>query len=205
MAITHMLRTIGWVVGIVYSTIPSYWLLVHPHVEWWRRRGAKLSRVGPLWLLLWVVMGAITWPWRQVALYSSGWTWIAGLPLIAAGFVVYRGARENFSTDQVLGRSELEPEQHEQRLHTSGMRGTVRHPYYLGHFCELLGWTIGTGLLVLCAMLAFALITGALMIRAEEKELRARFGESYRDYQRRVPAIFPRLPGATSASRGRRS
>ena len=205
MTIANIVRTVGWVVGIVYSTIPSYWLLVHPHVEWWRRRGAKLSRVGPLWLLLWVAIGAITWPWRQWALYGSAWTWIAGVPLILAGFVVYRGARENFSTDQVLGRSELQPDRHEQRLHTGGIRAMVRHPYYLGHLCELLGWSIGTGLLVLWCMLAFALITGAIMIRAEERELVARFGESYREYQRKVRAIFPRLPRATSASSGRHS
>ena len=176
----------------MYATIPSYWLLVHPHVEWWRRRGARLARVGPLWMLLWVVMAAITWHWRLVALYSTGWTWLAGVPLILGGLIVYRGAKENFSVDQVLGRSELEPASHEQRLHSSGIRARVRHPYYLGHFCELLGWTLGTGLLVLWAMLGFAIITGAMMIRAEEKELVARFGEPYREYQRRVPAFLPK-------------
>ncbi|MGH9523677.1 MAG: methyltransferase family protein [Terriglobales bacterium] len=187
-----VIRTIGWIVGIVYATIPSYWLLVHPRVEWWRRRGARLARVGPLWMLLWVVMAAITWRWRSIALYEPPWTWLAGAPLIVAGILVYRGARVNFSMDQVLGRSELEPSLHEQRLHTAGIRGRVRHPYYLGHFCELLGWTIGTGLLVLWAMLGFALVTGAIMIRAEEKELVARFGASYREYQSRVPAFLPR-------------
>jgi protein-S-isoprenylcysteine O-methyltransferase Ste14 len=198
----NVVRTIGWVIGIIYATIPSYWLLVHPHVEWWRRRGARLAGVGPLWMLLWVVMAAITWPWRLITLYSSPWTWLAGVPLIMAGIVVYRGARKNFSVDQVLGRSELQPERHEQRLHTVGIRARVRHPYYLGHFCELLGWTIGTGLLVLWAMLAFAIVTGALMIRAEERELVARFGESYREYQRDVPAMFPRP--LLSPSRARR-
>jgi protein-S-isoprenylcysteine O-methyltransferase Ste14 len=39
----------------------------------------------------------------------------------------------------------------------------------------------------------FAVITGAFMIRSEERELEARFGEEYREYQRRVPAIIPRL------------
>lgn len=188
-----ILHTIAWIIGIVYATIPSYWLLLHPHVDWWRRRGARLSRIGPLWFLLWVVFGAITWPWRLVALYSTPWTWLAGVPLIAAGFAVYRGAHRDFTTDQVLGRSELEPGAHEQRLNTSGIRARVRHPYYLGHFCELLGWTAGTGLLVLWCLLAFALITGALMIRSEERELVSRFGDSYRDYQRRVPAFLPRL------------
>ena len=79
------------------------------------------------------------------------------------------------------------------RLNTQGIRARVRHPYYLGHLCELLGWTIGTGLVVLWLLLVFAVITGAFMIRSEERELASRFGEEYRAYQRRVPAILPRF------------
>lgn len=199
-----ILRTVGWIVAIVYSTIPSYWLLVHPRIDWWRRRRARLALVGPLWLLLWLAAGAITWPWRQVALYAVPGAWIPAAALIAAGLFVYSRARQNFSTDQVLGRSELEPGKHEQRLNMQGIRARVRHPYYLGHLCELVGWTIGTGLVVLWLLLVFAVITGAFMIRSEERELASRFGDEYREYQRRVPAIFPRPLRATSPSRGRR-
>lgn len=188
-----VLRTVGWILAIVYSTIPSYWLLVHPHIEWWRRRRARLALVGPLWLLLWLAAGAITWPWRRVVLYAVPWPWIPAVVLIAAGLFVYTRARQDFSTDQVLGRSELEPGKHVQRLNTQGIRARVRHPYYLGHLCELLGWTIGTGLAVLWFMLVFAVITGAFMVRSEERELEARFGEEYRSYRKNVPPIFPRL------------
>ncbi len=188
-----ILRTIGWIIAIIYSTIPSYWLLVHPNIDWWRHRQARLSLVGPLWFLLWLAMGAITWRWRSIVLYDMPWAWIPAVVLIVAGIIVYRGALVQFSTDQVLGRSELEPQKHQQSLNMTGIRARVRHPYYLGHLCELLGWTVGTGLAVLWAMLAFAVVTGMLMIRAEERELVARFGDTYRDYQKRVPVIFPRL------------
>ena len=188
-----LLHTVGWVIGIIYSTIPTYWLLVHPYIEWWRQRRARLAMVGPLWLGLWLLLGAITWPWHRVVLYDIPWLWIPAVTLILAGFFVYSRARQDFSTDQVLGRSELEPERHEQRLNTSGIRARVRHPYYLGHLCELLGWSLGTGLAVLWCLVPFAIVTGAFMIRAEERELVARFGEQYREYQRRVPAILPRL------------
>ena len=33
----------------------------------------------------------------------------------------------------------------------------------------------------------FAVITGALMIRVEDRELEARFGEAYREYRASVP------------------
>ncbi len=187
------LCTAAWMIAIVYATVPSYWLLVHPQIDFWRARRARLIVVGPLWIGLWLIVAAITWPWRVLALYRTPWTWIPAVALIFTGLAIYTQARHGFSTDQVLGRSELQPQQHEQRLHTSGIRGRVRHPYYLGHLCELLGWTIGTGLLVLYALTGFALLTGALMIAAEERELEARFGQAYREYKRQVPALLPRL------------
>ena len=57
----------------------------------------------------------------------------------------------------------------------------------------LLGWTVGSGLLVCYAMVGFSLVAGTVMITLEEHELEARFGEPYREYKRRVPAILPRF------------
>ena len=37
----------------------------------------------------------------------------------------------------------------------------------------------------------FALITGALMIVLEERELEHRFGDQWREYKRRVNAVLP--------------
>ena len=55
----------------------------------------------------------------------------------------------------------------------------------------MLAWSLGTGLAVCYGLTAFALVTGAIMIRLEERELEQRFGEAYREYQRRVPAVVP--------------
>jgi protein-S-isoprenylcysteine O-methyltransferase Ste14 len=69
----------------------------------------------------------------------------------------------------------------------------VRHPIYLGHVCEVLGWCVGTGLMPLYALAGFAVVTGILMIRIEDRELEQRFGEAYREYRRTVPAVIPRF------------
>src|SRR5574340_1006718 len=100
MRLVRTLATVGLVVGIVYATIPSYWLLVHPHIAWWRARKARLASVGPLWMLLWVVVAAVTWPWRLMALYATPWTWPGAVTLILAGVWIYSRARHRFSTDQ---------------------------------------------------------------------------------------------------------
>jgi len=51
---------------------------------------------------------------------------------------------------------------------------------------------VGTGLAVCYALALFAVVTGAIMIRLEDKELEQRFGAEYREYRRRVPAVVPR-------------
>ncbi len=188
---TELLQTIGWALGCVYSTVPAYWFVVHPFAEHWRRRGVSLKHVGPLWFVMWMVVGAVSWPWRHVVLYREPLAWAPGVALIACAMYVYSRARQNFSTDQVLGRAELEPERHEQRLVTTGIRGRVRHPYYLAHLCHLLGWTVGTGSVALYGMSVLAVVTGALMIRMEESELERRFGEAYRQYRSNTGALLP--------------
>ncbi len=186
-----ILENIGWALGCVYSTIPAYWFLVHPLADFWRRHRVSLKSVGPAWPLLWVIAGALSARWRHVSLYREPWAWIPAVALIAGAMYVYAHARRGFSTDQVLGRSELEPDKHEQRLGTEGIRARVRHPYYLAHLLHLTGWAVGTGSAAVWMLEAFAIVTGAVMLPLEERELVQRFGDAYREYQRRVPALFP--------------
>ena len=71
----------------------------------------------------------------------------------------------------------------------------VRHPVYLAHLCEMLAWSVGTGLIVCWALTGFAVATGAVMIRMEDAELENRFGEPFATYRKRVPAVLPRWDG----------
>jgi protein-S-isoprenylcysteine O-methyltransferase Ste14 len=187
-------RTLAWVIGIIYATVPSYWLLVHGRARIWATRGGRrLAVVGPFWIFLWIIAAAVTWPWRLLTFYTALWMWAPACVLFAAGFSVYALSARSLSIDQVLGRPELQPHKHEQSLTTGGIRARLRHPLYLGHLCELLGWTVGTGLVVLYLLTTFAVITGYFMIRAEERELEQRFGDSYRSYKATTPMLVPRL------------
>ncbi len=192
----HLLRTLGWLVCVIYSTIPLFWLMVHPRAHVWRKKEHSPFRVlVPAWIVMWIGIGALTGPWRGVALYSTNWTWIPAALLFAAGFFIYSRSGAHFSWAQLGGLPEVRTGHRDERLITTGIRARVRHPVYLGHLCEMLAWSLGTGLLVCCFLTAFAIATGFVMIRMEDAELEQRFGEEYTAYRERVPAVLPRLSG----------
>ncbi|MFZ0138166.1 MAG: isoprenylcysteine carboxylmethyltransferase family protein [Candidatus Sulfotelmatobacter sp.] len=192
------LRTVGWIACVIYSTIPSFWLLIHPRVEYWRSRRRSPYRILlPVSIAMWVLLAAVTEPWRDLTffhstLYHRACCWIPAAALFGAGLVLYKLSGIGFSPAQLGGLPEVPPGHRQQRLVTTGIRGHVRHPVYLGHLCEMLAWSIGTGLAVCWALTALAIITGAVMINMEEKELENRFGEEYRQYRTRVPAVLPK-------------
>ena len=101
--------------------------------------------------------------------------------------------RKHLSPRTLVGISELSPTGHKQdRLLQEGIYGMVRHPRYLSAGIGvvanlLLSNHAGLYVLMLCLLPA-----GYLMVVMEERELVERFGEEYRQYQRKVPRIIPR-------------
>lgn len=157
-----------------------------------RRRSPYLLLL-PAWASMWGIVAAVTRPWRHVSLYSNQWMLVPALLLFAAGFVIYAKSGQGFSAKQLGGLPEVHGRNADQRLVTDGIRSRVRHPVYLAHLCEMVAWSVGTGLAVCWGLTGFAVLTGALMIRMEDAELEKRFGEQYRAYRRDVPAVLPRM------------
>jgi protein-S-isoprenylcysteine O-methyltransferase Ste14 len=185
---------IGWLSCVAYSTVPAFWLMIHPFAERWRaRQRSPYTLLLPVWMAMWVVLGLVTQPWRHTSLYQADWPWIPAALLFACGLYLYSQSGKNFSAKQLGGLPEVHGGNREQRLVTEGIRSRVRHPVFLAHLCEMLAWSIGTGLAVCWALTAFAVVTGAMMIRMEDAELEKRFGGSYRSYRKSVPAILPRM------------
>jgi protein-S-isoprenylcysteine O-methyltransferase Ste14 len=190
------LRTLGWLACVVYSTIPSFWLMVHPRAHRWRARVRSPFRVlVPAWIVMWLGVGVLTGPWRQVRIYNASWSWIPAAFLLCLGLFTYVRAGAHFSWAQLGGLPEVRIDRRDDRLVTAGIRARVRHPIYLAHLCEMLAWSIGTGLLVCWILVAVAMITGAVMIRMEDAELERRFGDEFVQYRLGVGAVLPRLRG----------
>jgi protein-S-isoprenylcysteine O-methyltransferase Ste14 len=185
---------IGWLACVVYSTIPAFWLMIHPFADRWRtRRRSPYILLLPAWLAMWVVVALATRPWREVVLYRADWTWIVAALLFLGGLYIYSQSGKSFSAKQLGGLPEVHGANREQHLVTTGIRSQVRHPVYLAHLCEMLAWSVGAGLVVCWALTALATLAGAVMIRMEDAELEKRFGDSYRRYRETVPAVLPRV------------
>lgn len=189
----QVVLTLAWLACVIYATIPSFWFLIHPRVDYWRKQRSPYRIVVPAWVAMWIVLAVITARWHDIVLYSSKWAWLPAAGLFAIGLLLYARSGKDFSAAQLGGIPEIVPNHREQRLVTWGIRSRVRHPVYTAHLCEMLAWSIGTGLVVCYALAAFAIITGTFMIRMEDRELEQRFGEEYRRYRKRVPAILPSL------------
>jgi protein-S-isoprenylcysteine O-methyltransferase Ste14 len=188
----HFLQTLGWLACVVYSTIPLFWLMVHPRAHVWREKQRSPFRVlVPAWIVMWIGVGLLTGPWRAVKLYSTPWTWLPSALLFATGIFIYSHSGAQFSWEQLGGLPEVRPDHPHDRLVTTGIRTRVRHPVYLAHLCEMLAWSVGTGMLVCWILTGFAIATGAVMIQMEDAELARRFGKQFEDYRRSVPAVIP--------------
>lgn len=190
----QFVRTLGWLACVVYSTVPLFWLMVHPRAHKWREKeGSPFRFLLPAWITMWVGIGAITGHWRNVQIYSTAWSWIPAVGLFVTGFFLYARSGAHFSWSQLGGLPEVRSDHRGSKLITTGIRSRVRHPVYLGHLCEMLAWSMGTGLMVCWLLTAFAMTTGAVMIRMEDIELEKRFGEEVRRYHERVPILLPRF------------
>jgi len=187
-------RTLAWLLCVIYSTIPAFWLLIHPRAKHWRSSPQSPYKILlPLWIAMWIIFGAITAPWRHIVLYQNKWIWIPAVLLFCAGVTLYKLSHTHFSLQQLGGLPEIIGGHGQQKLITTGIRARLRHPVYLGHLCEMLAWTVGTGLAVCWALTAWAIVSGTIMIKLEDRELEERFGEEYRAYQASVPSIAPKV------------
>lgn len=182
-----------WVVAAIYATIPCFWIAVHGHIDRWRGSGARayLPLLG-IWGAFILIALTVTYRMRAALLYRATiLSWSIALLCWILALSIYRQI-PRFGVGRFVGRNELRGAGPHAKLVVSGMHAYVRHPIYLGHLLTLSAWCIVAGSGACLLLWIFAVISGAAMLRSEEHELLARFGDGYRDYRRRTPMLLPR-------------
>ena len=81
--------------------------------------------------------------------------------------------------------------QRHQRLATTGLYASMRHPQYVGFVLIMSGFLLQWPTLITLAMFPVLLVVYMRLARAEEKENLARFGDEYTQYMKKTPAFFP--------------
>jgi protein-S-isoprenylcysteine O-methyltransferase Ste14 len=86
------------------------------------------------------------------------------------------------------------PDQREP-LRTDGLYSMVRHPLMLCDIFWPLGWSLIFGSIIGVSLTVVWLLVIWAETYLEEESLVREYGDAYRDYQARVPRLFPRFPG----------
>jgi methanethiol S-methyltransferase len=171
-----------------------YWFIIHPWARWWRRWGPMRTYLIVLPVL--AVLGVLLFQVRGQLLGADlGTNWsligIATLLLCLTTWLEFQYWKQ-LSISIIVGIPELSKEQNGKLLR-DGIYGVVRHPRYLSAGIGVIANLLIVNHLGLYILIIAVLPPGFLMLMLEERELVDRFGDAYRDYQRNVPQLIPRL------------
>lgn len=191
---TWALDSVAFLLLALQLPIPVFWLIIHPGVNFWRRRSRRWYYAVALatWLSTWVVLfGGYAW-WVEERFPQHLLVVLASLGLVATDVWLLRQVKQRMGWRVLVGLAELEPARPESQVVSGGIYERVRHPRYLG---AILSWW-GAVLLTAATRVAVLVLvfTGLLLLvtELEERELMSRLGEGYAAYRRRVPRLLPR-------------
>ncbi len=181
-------RFIAIVILAFELPVPVYWLILHTPVFFWRKHVRAAFPVAVL--SAWGIVDFLLYRFHAELFRRelSLWLALAGLVLIAFDVFAFSKSEAALGSRRIVGRAELAGSR---ELIADGLYARVRHPRYLGMMSGVFGACLIVALPSLWAASLLWLVLALLMIRAEERELRARLGLAYRAYAERVPALLP--------------
>jgi len=172
----------------------TWWFFVHPFVGFWRRLGPKVTMAVMTVFFIVSVWGLVTLRGVLMGrdLGTSPLLVAVGIVLCGAGAYVSHKRRKYLTVSILAGVPEVQTDKDRQgALLDQGPYAIIRHPRYVEGLLFTLGYAAVSnhvGPYVL-AGLTFPLLH--LVVLLEERELRDRFGEAYREYCERVPRYIP--------------
>lgn len=176
---------------IILPIVCAFWFVIHGAIGFWKAR--------PTWMAYWAALLVIG---ATFALSVFNLRLLVGADLgtntamMALGSLIYftswalsRSIRKYLNFRTFAGIPEVKNET--ANLIVDGPFSVVRHPRYFMILVGVLGWSLAAN--YSGGYLMSLVFTGALLliVRFEEQELIARFGDEYRIYKTSVPALFP--------------
>lgn len=159
--------------------------LMREQFRWYRLLYNLFALAGLVGIIIYQARISATWMFTRItAMQILGWVMMcAGLILMCASIRNYIGEMSGVNVSHKKAGD----------LKTTGFHKFTRHPLYLGTFMLLWGiwlhWPLLSIFISNCVITVYTVIA----IDWEEKKLLQQFGNSYRNYQQRVPKLIPRI------------
>jgi len=187
---------LGIVLILIMPVVITFWLTIHGGSNEWRKRSPQIAYcVAGLFILLIVVL---SWYYRNVLVGADwGFQWLLFMPgalIYTVSFILWKPVKSHLDFKTFAGLPEVTNAKIE--LIQDGPFAIVRHPRYLMVALGIVGWCLMANYSGVYLMGIFSILGLFLVVWLEEKDLVIRFGDQYRQYQDRVPQLFPTLCGA---------
>ncbi len=143
-------------------------------------------------LFLGIVIQSLFIP-NQILIQKSPFMNYVGYMMAALGTIISLKATKQISISSFIGINPDHLQKTGKELITAGWYARMRHPLYSGLILIFLGYflvagTVTSGIHLLCLLLYLP-----FGIYYEEQNLISLFGDDYREYQQKVPSVFPRF------------
>ncbi|MEL6750579.1 MAG: isoprenylcysteine carboxylmethyltransferase family protein [Pseudomonadota bacterium] len=189
---TDLRYALALILVIIMPVVITFWLTIHAAHPFWKRQ--------PVWLaytcagvLLSVVAVACFWNRALLIGTDLGLLW----PLFLAGAFIYAvSLRMSAPVRHVLafktfaGVAQLNND--DGALLAEGPYAAIRHPRYFMVLVGVVGWAMMANFAGAYITALVSIAGMVLVVRLEERELVARFGEAYENYKQQVPQLIPR-------------
>ena len=173
-----------------------FWFVIHPWARWWRILGPIRTYliVVPVVVALGVLLFQVRGPLLGADL-GMRWSLIASAMVLygVSTWIAFQHWR-HLSIATMIGIPELSSAaQRKGKLLQDGIYRVVRHPRYLSAGIAVIAVALFVDYVGVYFLILLLFLLGYPMLIFEERDLVDRFGEEYRQYQREVPRILPRL------------
>lgn len=194
----YLLLLILWVLYFfLHSLFARPWMKAWfaQHLPWLMPHYRLLCSIGAALGLIGILFYNAIISHQHLLPYSDGRRYV-GLMLSSVGVIVLRLAFRVYSFQAYVGlKTPAEIAAQGKGLKTGGILSKVRHPLYLSALLLVSGlWLYIPTLANLVSLLAVAVYT-FIGIWLQERDLLHQYGERYREYQKNVPMLVPRLIG----------